>query len=77
MSITGETLVIKGMKRPPEDGENVRFHLRERGFGQFSRTIVLPEQVDADRIEAELKSGVLRIRLPKSAAARPKQIEVK
>jgi len=76
VSITGETLTIKGIKRGLEEGE-VKFVRRERGSGEFTRTIVLPDQVEAERVEAELRNGILRIRLPKSPATRPRQIEIK
>ena len=77
LSITGETLVIKGTKHPPADAEKLRFLRRERGYGQFQRTIVLPDRVDPDAVEAKLDAGILTIRLPKSEAVRPHQIEVK
>jgi HSP20 family protein len=77
LSITGETLVIKGTKRPSVEADDVRFQRQERGFGQFSRTVVLPDKVDADGVDAELKAGVLTVRLPKSEAAKPKQIAVR
>ena len=76
ISITGDTLVIRGRKLPSADEQNVRFQRRERGSGDFSRTIVLPDKVDADRVEANLKDGILTIRLSKSEAAKPKQIRV-
>jgi len=75
ISITGETLVIKGTKAAPEESD-VRYQRRERGSGDFSRTVVLPDKVDADRIEAHLVNGVLTVRLPKSEAAKPRQISV-
>jgi len=77
LSITGETLVIKGAKRQTQQPDKVRYERRERGFGEFSRTIVLPDPVEADRVEAKLDAGVLTVRLPKSQAAKPKQIEIK
>ena len=77
VTITGETLTIKGLKRPLPDEEELNFIRRERGSGQFTRTIVLPDAVDAERIEANLADGIMTIRLPKKAAAKPKQIEVK
>ena len=76
LSITGETLVIRGRKRPPVDGGEVRYQRQERGFGEFTRTVVLPDKVDPDRVEAALETGILSIRLPKSEAAKPRQIEV-
>lgn len=77
ISITGETLVVRGVKRAPEGEETFQYQRRERGSGGFSRTIVLPDKVDPDRIEAKLESGILTIKLPKSEAAKPRQINVK
>jgi HSP20 family protein len=77
VSITGETLTIKGVKRPIPGEEKLRFIRRERGSGDFTRTIVLPEAVDAERVEATLRNGIMSIRLPKAAAAKPRQIEIK
>jgi HSP20 family protein len=80
LSITGETLVVKGTKSPPvdTDGENadITWQRRERGMGDFSRTVVLPEQVDAENVDAALRAGVLTIRLPKSEDAKPRQIKI-
>ena len=77
ISITGQTLVVRGTKRALDDPENVRYEVRERGTGEFSRTVVLPDRVDSERVEAELAHGILTVRLPKSESARPKQIPVK
>ena len=77
LSITGETLVIKGTKRAPADEEKVHYQRQERGAGEFSRTIVLPDRVDADNVVAALENGVLTVVLPKSEAAKPRQIAVK
>ena len=77
LSLTGETLEIKGAKKPPADEEKVRYHVRERGAGEFVRTIVLPDRVDAEKIDATLCDGLLTVRLPKAEAAKPKQIELK
>ncbi len=77
ISITGDTLEIKGLKSPPADAESGRYRLQERGVGEFVRTVVLPEGVEADKVEAALTGGVLTVRVPKAPAAKPKQIEVK
>ena len=59
----------------PEEG---RAYLYEgRSFGRFERSIVLPEVVDAENVEARLSKGVLRIDLPKHPAARPRKISLK
>ncbi len=77
LSITGETLVVKGSKAPQVDDENVRYQCRERGVGDFARTIVLPDSVDSERISATLTDGVLTVCLPKTEAATAKRIDVK
>ena len=81
LSITGETLVVRGVKHPAgvfgkAEGE-IRYQRCERGSGDFSRTVVLPDKVDAENISANLVDGVLTVRLPKSETALPRQIEVK
>lgn len=76
LSLTAETLVVKGTKAPSAEEDAVKYQRRERGAGDFSRTIVLPDKVDADGITAALERGILTIRLPKSEAAKPKQITV-
>ena len=77
LSVTGDTMVIKGSKKPPEGAEKLDYQMRERPVGEFTRTIVLPDRVDADRIDATVINGILTVRLAKSEAAKPKQIEVK
>jgi len=77
LTITGETLIIKGNKKPPAGEDTLRFQRRERGVGEFRRTIVLPDKVDAGRVEADLADGVLTVKLPKSEAAKPRQIPVR
>ena len=57
--------------------ENARYHLSERRYGTFSRSFVLPRQVDAERIEAEYTDGVLRIVVPKTEQARRRRIEIR
>ena len=76
VSITGESLTIQGTKVPSAQEEHVRFLRRERGSGEFSRTIILPDRVEADKIAASLANGILTVTLPKSEAAKPKQISV-
>jgi len=70
-------LTIRGEKKHEEETKEANYYHRERVNGAFTRTIELPVAVDAKRIEANFKDGVLQVRLPKSETAKPKQIEVK
>jgi HSP20 family protein len=54
----------------------VSYHRRERRYGKFSRTIQLPRDLDPEKVRAELRNGLLTIRIPKLASAKPRQIEV-
>ncbi len=77
ISIEDNNLIIKGERKIPEEGENVTYHRREREGGIFRRIISLPAKIDAEKVTATSKNGVLEIVLPKAAEAKPRQIEVK
>lgn len=72
----GRTLTISG-KRDVAAPQGGSFHRRERGAGQFARSLQLPEDLDLGRAEATHKQGVLTIRIPKREEAKPRQINVK
>jgi HSP20 family protein len=74
--VSGGDLTLKG-ERKTEAPENVTYHRRERGTGQFSRVLRLPVEVDADKVEAHLRNGVLSLTLPKAQSVLPRKIEVK
>lgn len=74
--VKGAELTLGG-ERKEEAAEGAGYHRRERGMGRFSRTVRLPVEVNADKVEATLSNGVLNLKLPKSEAARPRKIEVK
>jgi HSP20 family protein len=73
----GKSLTISGEREIPSEGEDVRYYRREREAGKFSRAIMLPGEIDIDKIEAKMTNGLLTIRVPKAEAAKPKQIAVK
>jgi HSP20 family protein len=76
ISAVGNELTLHG-RRNPRQGENVAYHRQERGFGEFSRVLTLPVDVDADKIQASLKDGVLTLTLPKAEAAKARKIKVR
>jgi HSP20 family protein len=77
VSITGETLTIKGETKAEEKFEEGSYLRKERRFGAFQRTLALPVNVVADKAKAEFENGVLTLTLPKAEVAKPKSIKVK
>jgi HSP20 family protein len=70
------TLTLKG-ERKFEDQRNGRgYHRIERGYGAFVRAFSLPDTVDAEKVKADYKAGVLTITLPKKEVAKPKSVKV-
>jgi HSP20 family protein len=75
--VTGnDQLTIKGERKPVNLEKGVR-HRQERGFGTFTRTLALPFPVNAEKVEARLENGVLRLQLAKHESAKPRKIQVK
>ena len=79
VSISGDTLSIRGEKKAEREEKKSGYYLSERSYGAFYRTVPLPPGVDGDKASAEFKRGVLTIRLPKTpeAQSRIKKIDVK
>ena len=69
-------LWISGERKEEKEEKDKTFHRIERHVGRFHRVIPLVADIDADKIEAAYKDGVLRITVPKAEAARPRRIEV-
>ena len=76
VSAMGNQLTIKG-RRESETAEGTTFHRRERRTGEFTRALTLPVEIDAEKVHATLKDGVLTVELPKAQAALARKIEVK
>lgn len=77
LEVVGRNLSISGKREISSEGENAKYHRREREAGSFSRVFRLPEDVEADSVEAKLNDGLLTVAIAKSAATKTKQIEVK
>jgi HSP20 family protein len=71
------TLTIRGARQEERAEKEEDYYVAERWAGSFARTITLPAGIDADRIKATFKNGVLEVHLPKTAKAQEKKIEVK
>jgi HSP20 family protein len=70
-------VTIQGERQQEKEEKGKRFHKIEREYGKFLRRFALPTEVDASKVQAEFKNGVLNVHLPKSATAKPKAIDVK
>lgn len=76
VTLTGQVLNLKMTRRLSTEAAAESFRRRERPEGTWTRTLSLPERVDAGQVAAELSDGVLRVHLPKTEAARPRQIQI-
>lgn len=76
ISVEGETLTLKGERKPTDLGETVSYHRRERTSGRFQRSMALPHRIDSEKVVATYKDGVLTVTLPIEQAALPRQIAV-
>jgi HSP20 family protein len=77
VSMTDNTMILKGEMKEEEKKEDKNYYRREWRYGAFERTIPLPVAVQAEKVTADLKDGVLTVTLPKREAAKAKQIPIK
>ena len=77
INVHGRALTLKGTRSLPELGEDDEYTVRERFSGPFERTLTLPFEVDADKVEAGYDKGVLTVGLPRAERDKPRKIEVK
>ena len=76
VSLHENTLILSGERRQEEEKTEGRFQRSERFYGKFQRSVPLPFAIDADKIEACYRDGVLTVTLPKTEKSRAKQIKV-
>ena len=77
ISVTGDTLTIRGEVKEDQEIKEGSYHIRELRVGSFARSILLPGPVVADKAKAEFEDGILRLTLPKAEEIKPKTITVK
>ena len=70
-------LTVKGERKLEREDKRENYHRVERSYGTFTRSFSLPGTVDAEKIKAESKNGILTVTLPKKAEAKPRTINVK
>ena len=76
ITMTGQTLTLKGEFKADEEIERDQYLYRERRFGSFSRTLQLPVRVQGDRAQADFTDGVLTLSIPKAEEVKPRQIRI-
>jgi len=77
ISLSEGLLIIKGEKKQEREEKEENYHLVERSYGTFTRSIRIPNEVQSDKINASYKNGVLKIVLPKSEEAKKKEVKIK
>ncbi len=77
IDITGDTLTIEGESKAEDEVKNEDYLYRERRYGAFSRSVVLPGGLKSDQAEATMDNGVLTLNIPKAEEVKPKAITVK
>ncbi len=77
VSATPESITVRGRRERSEKVRSENYLYQECYWGRFSRTVILPEEIDADKVQAGIKNGVLRIILPKINRKKTKKVKVK
>ena len=77
ISLTNDVLTIRGETKADNEINEENYHLRERRYGSFMRSITLPVPVQSDKVDAAYDNGVLTLTLPKAEDLRPKKIAIK
>jgi len=77
VTLEDNVLTIQGETRDDQTIEESSYHIRERRYGSFSRSVRFPVPVEGDKVEAQYDSGVLTLTIPKAEAVKPKRIAVK
>lgn len=75
IQVRGNTVRIQG-KKAIAHPESASIHRRERAAGEFDRTVTLPDDVDASKVAAEYRDGVLTLRLPRAESAKPRTVTI-
>ena len=77
ISVSHDTLSISGERKIPAEGEDAKYHRKEREAGKFNRIVKLPGEVNPETVEATSVDGILTVVMPKAEKSKPKQILIK
>lgn len=76
LTITGETLTMRGERKRSEGVKEDSYRRQERSLGRWARTVTLPDRVDSGQVAASFSDGILTVTLPKAESAKPRHIAV-
>ena len=76
LTVENGVLILTGERRREKEEKAKKYHRVERSYGSFVRTFSLPDNADAEKVNAEFKDGVLKVHIGKSEAARPKMVAI-
>lgn len=76
ITVTGETLTLRGEYKQENEHKNTRYHIREQRQGSFERSFLLPTDVEADKARADFENGVLTVTMPIAETVKPKSITI-
>ena len=77
ITVQDSSLILRGERKIPTEEKQVNYHRREREAGFFRRVVALPARIQADKVEATCKDGILSIKLAKPEEVKPRKIQVK
>jgi HSP20 family protein len=76
IELEDRVLTVSGERKAEHEDRNEGYYRVERAFGSFSRSLTLPEGVDADSVEASFDNGVLEVRIPKPEERKPRKVQI-
>ena len=77
ITLADNVLTLRGEFKQENEKKDTTYHIREQHYGQFERSVLLPTDVQSDRVKADFENGVLTISMPKAEAVKPKMITIK
>lgn len=77
IEVAGDTLTIRGSRKTPERQEGWSYHRCERDYGEFHRSLTLPDKVDSSKVAATCNHGILEVHLPHAEQAKARKIAVR
>jgi HSP20 family protein len=77
ITVTGDMVTVRGKRSPDEDIPPESYYYQECYWGPFSRSVILPVDIDADKIDASIKNGILTVRMPKVEKEKTRKLKVR